>query len=93
MVVITKLPGYLVLHGKDHASTWTAQCLQKDMLVCRGSGVTVQGSPFVYESEMVARESRLSESWRATFADGRVLSDVDDLERVEGLPPPIEATR
>lgn len=83
VTLIKQLEGYVILQGKDKASTWWARgVISGNKLTCRGSGVG-NGSQFVYESSIVFENGTLKDSWKAIFPEGKELQGDDVLVRVE----------
>ena len=83
VTLIKQLDGYVILQGKDKASTWSARCvINGNKLACRGSGVSNVGQ-FVYESSMTFENGILKDSWKAIFPEGKELQGDDVLNRVE----------
>ena len=89
VTLIKELRGYVILQGKDKASTWWARgVISGNTMICRGSGVTDDGQPFVYESSLTFKDGSLRDAWKAIFADEQTLQGDDTLKKAE-----IEAKR
>lgn len=87
VTLIKQFPKHLMLQGKDEASAWSAQCMLADGRgSCRGSGYTITGQHFAFESQIALEGSALRDRWRAIFADGKDLNG-DDLLQPVAVPP------
>jgi hypothetical protein len=84
VTLIKELNGYIILQGKDQASTWLARgVINGNQIICRGSGVTNGGHQFIYESSLTLKGAILQDSWKAIFSEGKELKGNDVLEKVE----------
>lgn len=87
VTLIKQFPKHLMLQGKDEASAWSAQCMLADGRgSCRGSGYTITGQHFAFESQIALEGNALRDRWRAIFADGKDLNG-DDLLQPVAVPP------
>lgn len=83
VTLIKQFPKHLMLQGKDEASAWSAQCmLAEGRGTCRGSGYTITGQHFAFESQIVLEGNGLRDRWRAVFADAKELTGDDLLQPV-----------
>ncbi len=88
VTLIKQFPKHLMLQGKDEASAWSAQCmLAQGRGTCRGSGYTITGQHFAFESEVSLEGNGLRDRWRAVFADAKDLTG-DDLLQPVAVPAP-----
>lgn len=84
VTLIKELRGEVILQGKDRMSTWWARgVINGNTMICRGSGVTDDGQPFVYESSLTFKDGRLGETWKAIFHQGQELQGNDTLKKIE----------
>ncbi|MEN8121545.1 MAG: DUF1987 domain-containing protein [Bacteroidota bacterium] len=73
VTLIKQLKGYVILQGKDKASTFSAHgVINGNELICRGNGITNTEDHFVYESTMVFKREILTDKWKTIFPDGKV---------------------
>jgi hypothetical protein len=87
VTLIKQFSKHLMLQGKDEASAWSAQCmLAQGRGTCRGSGYTITGQHFAFESEIALEGGGLRDRWRAVFADAKELTG-DDLLQPVAVPP------
>jgi hypothetical protein len=87
VTLIKQFPKHLMLQGKDEASAWSAQCmLSEGRGTCRGSGYTITGQHFAFESQIALEGNGLRDRWRAVFADAKELTG-DDLLQPVSVPP------
>lgn len=83
VTLIKQFPRHLMLQGKDEASAWSAQCmLTGGQGTCRGSGYTITGQHFAFESQVVLEGNALRDRWRAVFADAKEITGDDLLQPV-----------
>jgi len=83
ITLIKQLDGYIILQGKDKVSTWWARgIINGNQVTCRGSGVTNNGMPFVYESSITFEGGILKDSWKAIFPEGKELQGDEKLKPV-----------
>ncbi|MBX3602905.1 MAG: hypothetical protein KIS83_09445 [Rubrivivax sp.] len=83
VTLIKQFPKHLMLQGKDEASAWSAQCmLAEGRGTCRGSGYTITGQHFAFESQIALEGNGLRDRWRAVFADAKELTGDDLLQPV-----------
>lgn len=83
VTLIKQFPKHLMLQGKDEAAAWSAQCMLSDGRgTCRGSGYTITGQHFAFESEIALEGGGLRDRWRAVFADAKELTGDDLLQPV-----------
>lgn len=72
ITLIKQLDGYVILQGKDQISTWSAKgIINKNKILCRGSGVTNNGKHFIYESSLTLEGDVLKDTWKVIFAEGK----------------------
>ena len=83
VTLIKEFESYILLRGKDAASTWSATgIIQGSRVICRGEGITNDSIRFVYESELTIKDSVIIDKWKASFPEGKTLEGEGELKEL-----------